>query len=133
MLVQAAMKNKLSKAEVIHVAQMRKLGKRMKESIQAVIDLKPVEDKTIILMGALAVDSLEQELSNLTQYQRNKILENIVGKVVGSGEQFGARLGTTDFTLMLTQTQRDKLSQLEDIEQFITTSLSKNTTEIESL
>jgi len=117
MLVKAAMENKMTKADVIHVTQMcNKLGKSMEESIKSVLALKPVEKKVFIVMGAILPNDLQRELEKMTQYQRNPLLEACVRELVGLSDDFGARLGTNNFTLILNEEQRILVYAIDNIE-----------------
>ncbi len=116
-LVKAAMENKMTKADVIHVTQMRnKLGKSMVESIKSVLALKPVEKKVFIVMGAILPNDLQRELGKITQYQRNTLLEASARELVGISDDFGARLGTNNFTLILNEEQRILFYTIDNVE-----------------
>jgi hypothetical protein len=125
-LIRAAMEYQLSKSDVIHIAQMHhKPGNSMEESIKKVIELRPIEEKVFIVMGAIQSNELQQKLIGLTQYQRNSILEKTVRGLLNFNENFGARLGIQNFSLILSEDQNKILSTFGNVEEKISNSLLK--------
>ena len=125
-LVQAAIQSRFSKTDIINIIQIYKnQEKSMKQCIQDVIELRPKIETTYMVMGSIMSEELTQKLAELTQYQRNQLLQNATFNLTNIPDAFGARLGVTSFTLLVDEYQHQHVASVGQLEETLTSELLK--------
>jgi hypothetical protein len=99
-LMHAIIENKFSKKEVIYIVQTKKRSKKpIIDCINDVKNLRPEIEKIYVYIGAILNENLISTLSELTQFERDKILINALNKRFVPPLDWEGRLGKRRFTL----------------------------------
>jgi len=100
-LSQAVLTHQLGLSEVKQIVQIRqRSSKSIEQAIQAVLDQRTVVVQRHVIVGAVMAEALRQRLAQMTQEERNALLQRALEKR-GPGLAFvGAKLGADRFTLV---------------------------------
>lgn len=101
LLADVIIKERLSKAEVVQIIQTKKRSKKpLSTCIDEAIKLRPQIDRKYVYLGAITDEDLLILLSQMTQLERDRLLERSFTDIIPQTVQWEGRLGTDRFTLV---------------------------------
>lgn len=100
-LGEAILTHQLGLSEVKQIVQIRqRSGKTVEESVQAVLDQRPTVVQRHLIIGAVMGHRLRPLLAQMTQGERNALLQRALEKHGPHVAFDGAKLGISSFTLI---------------------------------
>jgi hypothetical protein len=91
----------LTKAEMISINQLLdRSGQSLGQCVQRVIRRRPAVTVRHVVLGAVSSRRLRDELSLMTQRQRNVLLRNAVDELYPNAGEVSANLGSNKFALV---------------------------------
>jgi len=96
----AAIAHKLKKTEVEQIVQIRqRSGRNVSECIDEVVGMRPKLTTVNVIIGAIAVQSVVDQLSPLLQSDKDEILVRAIESTFPNLQGYSARLGNDTFTI----------------------------------
>jgi len=112
---QAVLTHQIGLSEVKQIVQIRqRSGKSIEQAIQAVLDQRTVVVQRHVIVGAVMSEDLQQRLAQMTQEERNALLQQALEKHGPSLAFIGAKLGTNHFTLVGDKQFQKAITSLPD-------------------
>jgi hypothetical protein len=100
LLIQGVLTHRLSGSEVRQVVQLRKRsGRPAKDCLDEVVGMRPRIEKRYVYVGALTSSDLKKKLEEMTQNDRDDLLQKVVQQAFPSAGPALSKLGPTTFTL----------------------------------
>ena len=100
-LAKAALENQFRKSEIIQIVQIRLRSENpIEDCIQAVLDQRPIVEKRHLIIGELQSEKLTEELQQISQLERNNLLQSILERYVPEIPSLGCKLGDVYFLLV---------------------------------
>ena len=100
-LTKAALENKFNKSEIIQIVQIRQRSNNPIEScIKAVLDQRPIVERRHVIIGKLTSENLKDKIKELSQLDRNKLLDSTLKRNVSAIGHLGSKLGDEYFVLV---------------------------------
>ena len=100
-LAKAALENQFNKSEIIQVVQIRLRSKNpIEDCIQAVLDQRPIVEKRHLIIGELQSEKLTEELQQISQLERNNLLQSTLERYIPEIPSLGCKLGDVYFLLV---------------------------------
>ena len=100
-LAKAALESQFNKSEIIEVVQIRQRSKNPIEScIETVLNQRPVIQRRHVIIGELQSRKLKNELKQVSQLERDTLLQSALVKYVPNVTPLGAKLGDGYFFLV---------------------------------
>lgn len=98
-VIETILTNGLSRKEIEQVLQLKnRSGRKIDECLKEVLGMRPVIEKRHVFIGMIDDQALEATLSNLTQEQRDSILQSAIQAL--SLAEVSGRLGKNILTLI---------------------------------
>ena len=126
-LSQAVLAHQLGLSEVKQIVQIRqRSGKAISEAIQAVLDRRAIVVQRHVIVGAVTSADLRQRLVQMSQGERNALLQCVLEKFGPVFVSLGAKLGPDTFTLVGDKLFQKAVTSLPDgFEEAVTRSLQE--------
>ena len=100
-LTKATLENQFRKSEIIQVVQIWQRSKNPIENcIKAVLDQRPIVEKRHLIIGELQSEKLKEELQQISQLERNNLLQSTLERYVPDIPSLGCKLGDVHFLLV---------------------------------
>jgi ParB-like chromosome segregation protein Spo0J len=100
-LTKAALENQFRKSEIIQVVQIWQRSKNPIENcIKAVLDQRPIVEKRHLIIGELRSEELKAALKQVSQLERNNLLQSTLERYVPDIPSLGCKLGDVYFLLV---------------------------------
>ena len=100
-LAKAALENQFNKSEIIQVVQIRRrTGNSIENCIKAVLDQRPVIERRYVIVGEMRSDSLKNGLKQISQQERNDLLQLALERHGPDVPYLGAKLSGEYFILV---------------------------------
>ena len=100
-LAKAALENQFNKSEIIQVVQIqRRSGNPIEDCIKAVLDQRPIVEKRHLVIGELQSEKLKEQLKQISQLERNNLLQSALARYLPNISHLGCKLGDAYFLLM---------------------------------
>ena len=100
-LAKAALSNQLNKFEIRQVVQIqRRSRKSIENCVKAVLNQRPVIERRHVIIGELRSEKLKEELNQISQLERNNLLQSILDQYVSTIPYLGCKLGDVYFFLV---------------------------------
>ena len=100
-LAKAALENQLNKSEIIQAVQIRqRSGNTIENCIKAVLDQRPIVERRYVIIGELTSEGLKDKVKNLSQLERNNLLNSVLKHHVSDLTCLGSKLGAEYFVLV---------------------------------
>lgn len=114
-LAKAALEQQFSKSEIIQVVQIRQRSSAaMKDCIKAVLDQRPVIEKRHVIIGELRSEKLKETLKQISQFDRNRLIESALERNISGISHLGCKLGDAYFFLVGDDQLHDEILSLPD-------------------
>ena len=109
-LATAAIEQRLEMDEVRQVVQLRqRSGRTIEQCLQEVLDMRPTVERHYVFIGAVADESVEAVLGEMTQAERDAVLHSSMEAIDLEGAS--GRLGERFFTLVGDEHLNGKLAR----------------------
>ena len=100
-LAKAALENQFRKSEIIQVVQIWQRSKNpIGNCIKVVLDQRPIVEKRHLIIGELQSEKLKEELQQISQLERNILLQSTLERYVPDIPRLGCKLGEVYFLLV---------------------------------
>ena len=100
-LAKAALENQFNKSEILQVIQIRqRSGNAIETCIKAVLDQRPIVERRYVIIGELTSESLKDRIKNLSQLERNNLLNSALRHSGSDLTYLGSKLGGEYFVLV---------------------------------
>ena len=100
-LAKAVLENQLKKSEIIEVVQIRQRSKNPIQScIETVLNQRPVIQRRHVIIGELQSGKLKDEFKQVSQLERDNLLQSALEQYVPNATPLGAKLGDGYFFLI---------------------------------
>ena len=100
-LAKAALENQFNKSEILQVIQIRqRSGNAIANCIKAVLDQRPIVERRYVIIGELTSESLKDRIKNLSQLERNNLLNSALRHRGSDLTYLGSKLGDEYFVLV---------------------------------
>lgn len=116
----AVLEHGLSSAEVRQLAQLRlRSHQPIEKSIAGTLAMRPRITRRHVFVGAVTDSAVVAQLNELSQTERDTLLEAIATRDLGLGKDVSSRLGGRRFTLVGDEDMSARLNALGDFESAI--------------
>jgi hypothetical protein len=100
-LAKVALESQLNKFEIRQVVQIRRRsGKSIENCVKTVFDQRPVIEKRHVIIGELRSERLKEKLKQISQLERNNLLQSILERYIPDIPRLGCKLGDVYFLLV---------------------------------
>ena len=100
-LAKAALENQFNKSEIIQVVQIRRRsGNSIESCIKAVLDQRPIVERRYVVIGEMRSEILKDKLKQISQQERNNLLQLVLERHGPDTPHLGAKLGAEYFILV---------------------------------
>ena len=100
-LAKMALENQFNKSEIIECVQLRQRSERsIEDSVKAVLNQRPVIERRHAIIGELTSESLKEKLKEMSQLERNNLLQAALDEYGPSVPRLGSKLGDGYFLLV---------------------------------
>ena len=100
-LAKMALENQLNKSEIIECVQLRQRSeKSIEDSVKAVLNQRPVIERRHAIIGELKSENLKDKLKEVSQLERNNLLQSALDEYGPSVPRLGSKLGDSYFLLV---------------------------------
>ena len=100
-LTKMALENQLNKSEIIECVQLRQRSeKSIEDSVKAVLNQRPIIERRHAIIGELRSESLKDKLKEMSQLERNSLLQSALDEYGPSVPRLGSKLGDGYFLLV---------------------------------
>ncbi len=100
-LTKASLESQLDKFEMRQVVQIRRRSRNpIEDCIKAVLNQRPIVEKRHLIIGELGSEKLKKELKQISQLERNNLLQSTLERYVPDIPYLGCKLGDVYFLLV---------------------------------
>ena len=100
-LAKMALENQFNKYEIIECVQLRQRSERLiEDSVKAVLNQRPIIERRHVIIGELKSESLKDKLKEMSQLDRNILLQAALDEYGPSVPRLGSKLGDGYFLLV---------------------------------
>ena len=100
-LAKASLENQLNRLEITQVVQIRqRSGKPIENCIEEVLNQRPIIEKRHVIVGELLSERLKTELEQVSQLERDSVLQSVLERYVPDIPPLGAQLRDGYFFLI---------------------------------
>ena len=100
-LAKMALENQFNKSEIIECVQLRQRSERsIEDCVKAVLGQRPVIERRHVIIGELKPENLKDRLKEMSQLERDNLLESALDEYGPSVPRLGAKLGNGYFLLV---------------------------------
>lgn len=100
-LAKMALENQLNKSEIIECVQLRQRSEMsIEDSVKAVLNQRPIIERRHAIIGELRSESLKNKLKEMSQFERNSLLQSALDEYGPSVPCLGSKLGDGYFVLL---------------------------------
>lgn len=100
-LAKMALENQFNKSEIIECVQLRQRSERsIEDSVKAVLNQRPTIERRHAIIGELRSESLKDKLKEMSQLDRNNLLQAALDEYGPSIPHLGSKLGDGYFLLV---------------------------------
>lgn len=100
-LAKMALENQFNKSEILQCVQLRQRSKRsIEDCIKAVLDQRPIIERRHVIIGELKPENLKDKLKEMSQLERDNLLESALDEYGPNVPRLGAKLGNGYFLLV---------------------------------
>ena len=100
-LAKMALENQLNKSEIIGCVQLRQRSENsIEDSVKAVLNQRPIIERRHAIIGELRSESLKEKLKEMSQLERNSLLQSALDEYGPSVPRLGSKLGDSYFLLV---------------------------------
>lgn len=100
-LIPYLLKYQITKYEVQQIIQIRtRSSAEIKKCVDDVLKMRPNIVKKSVFVGTIADEHLAEILGNMSQSERDSLLQRAIVKTVASGTEWSGRLGKNNFSLV---------------------------------
>ena len=100
-LAKAALENQFNKSEILQVIQIRqRSGNAIENCIKSVLDQRPIVERRYVIIGELTSKNLKDRIKNLSQPERNNLLNSALKHHDSDFTYLGSKLGGEYFVLV---------------------------------
>ena len=126
-LAKASLENQINKSEIIQVVQIKqRSGNSIENCIKAVLDQRPIVEKRHLIIGELQSEKLKAILKQLSQLDRDDLLQATLDRYISNIPYLGCKLGDKYFLLVGDDRFHNAILSLsDDFEKTITEYLMK--------
>lgn len=126
----AVLEHEFSSVEVRQLAQLRlRSHQPIEESIAGTIAMRPRIMRKYVFVGAVTDEAVVTQLNELSQADRDTLLETIATCDLGLSKDVSLRLGVRRFTLVGDDKMSTSLNELDDFEASINSHLNRKLAE----
>ena len=100
-LAKMALENQFNKSEIVQCVQLRQRSERsIEESVKSVLNQRPIIERRHAIIGELRSESLKKKLKEMSQLERNSLLQSALDEYGPSVPRLGSKLGDSYFLLV---------------------------------
>ena len=100
-LAKVALESQLNKSEIVQVVQIRlRSGKSIESCVKAVLNQRPVIERRHVIIGELQSVQLKEKLKQMSQLERNSLLQSALERYGPNTSPLGYKLGDGHFLLV---------------------------------
>lgn len=124
LLAPDVLRHRMTKKEMVSIVQLRgRSGQELDRCVQRVIGRRPVPRSLELVSGAITLTHLVQELSKLSQRQRDQILREAISDAYPEVKGYASRLGVESFTIVGGKEVKQFIGEDEEFEPKITNAI----------